>query len=49
MLVSGVNIVIWGLRLGPPGSQMANMWPLALGEVGGETKMLQMTILREYY
>ena len=28
---------------------MADMWPLALGEVGWEMKMLQMTILKEYY
>ena len=34
MLVSGVNIAIWGLQLGPPGSQMADMWPLASGDVG---------------
>ena len=34
VLVLGVNIVIWGLRWGSPGSQMADMWHLALGEVG---------------
>ena len=34
MLVSGVNIVIWGLRWGFPGSQLADMWPLASGEFG---------------
>ena len=33
-LISAVNIVVWGLRLGSPGSQTANAWPLAMGEVG---------------
>ena len=33
-LVLGVNIVVWGLQWGSPGSQMANTWPLAAGEVG---------------
>ena len=33
-LVLGVNIVVWGLQWGSPGSQMANTWPLATGEVG---------------
>ena len=33
-LVSGVNIVVWGLGWGSPGSQMADTWPLAMGEVG---------------
>ena len=31
------------------GSPMADMWPLALGKVDWEKKMLQMTILKEYY
>ena len=33
-LVSGENIVVWGLQGGFSGSQMANIWPLAMGEVG---------------
>ena len=33
-LVLGVNIVVWGLQWGSPGSQMADAWPLATGEVG---------------
>ena len=33
-LVLGVNIVVWGLQWGSPGSQMAYAWPLATGEVG---------------
>ena len=37
-LVSGVNIVVWGLQWGSPGSQLANTWPLATGEVGWEKK-----------
>ena len=32
-LVSGVNIVVWGLQWGSPGSQIADTWPLATGEV----------------
>ena len=33
-LISGVNIVVWGLQWGSPGSQMADTWPYATGEVG---------------
>ena len=33
-LVLGVNIVVWGLRWGYPGAQMADTWPLAMGGVG---------------
>ena len=33
-LVSGVNIVVWGFCWGPSGSQLADTWPLAIGEVG---------------
>ena len=33
-LISEVNIVVWGLQWGPPGSQMAGIWPHAKGEVG---------------
>ena len=32
--VLGVNIVVWGLQWGSPGSHMADTWPLAMGEVG---------------
>ena len=31
--VLGVNIVVWGLQWGSPGSQMADTWALATGEV----------------
>ena len=37
-----------GAPMGPPGSQMTNTWPLALGEVGREEKILHMTIFGEY-
>ena len=33
-LVLGLNIVVWGLGWGSPGSQMADTKPLALDEVG---------------
>ena len=33
-LVLGVNIVVWGLGWGFPGSQMADTWPLDTCEVG---------------
>ena len=33
-LVLGVNIVVWGLGWGSPGSQMADTWPHAMVEVG---------------
>ena len=37
-LILGVNIVVWGHRWRSPGSQMADTWPLATGEVGWEKK-----------
>ena len=33
-LILGVNIVVWGLGWGSPGSQTANTWLLATGDVG---------------
>ena len=33
-LVLGVNIVVWGLQWGSPGSKIADTWPHAMGEVG---------------
>ena len=33
-LVLGVNIVVWGLQWGSPGSQTADTWLLATGDVG---------------
>ena len=37
-LVLGVNIVVWGLKWGSPGSQMADTWPHAMSEVSWENK-----------
>ena len=33
-IVLGVNIVVWRLRWGSPGSQIADTWSLAVGKVG---------------
>ena len=33
-IVSGENIVVLGLQWGSPGSQKADTWLLAMGEVG---------------
>ena len=48
-LVLGVNIVVWGLRWGSPGSQMANTWPLATGEMGKGEGNVHLAVLRQYY
>ena len=37
-LILGVNIVVWGLQWESPGSQMADTWPQATGEVSWEKK-----------
>ena len=33
-LILGINIVVWGLQWGSPGSHMPETWPHAMDEVG---------------
>ena len=43
--VSGVCIVVWGVRWGPPWSQMIDICVLDIDWVGWDKKMLNMRIL----